>query len=48
MCDFVPDWHLKFNRLLGIGRNLYYEDGVLANPQRKLYPVYAVRQPDGP
>ena len=33
VCDFVPDWHLKSNRLLGIGHNVYYEDGVLAYPQ---------------
>ena len=47
VCDFVPDWHMKTGRLLGIGHNVYYENGVLANPQRKRYPAYAVRQPDG-
>ena len=47
VCDFVPAWHLKSERLLGIGHNVYYKDGVLAHPQRKRWPVYAVRQPDG-
>jgi len=47
VCDFVPDWHAQRGRLLGIGHNVYYKDGVLARPQRRRYPVYAVRQPGG-
>ncbi len=47
VCDFVPDWHRASGRLLGIGHNVYYQGGVLARPQRKRWPVYAVREPEG-
>ena len=47
VCDFVPDWHRASGRLMGIGHNVYYQDGVLARPQRKRWPVYAVREPGG-
>ena len=47
VCDFVPDWHAPSGRLLGIGHNVYYENNVLARPQRRRYPVYAVRGSDG-
>ena len=47
VCDFVPDWHAESGRMLGIGHNVYYKDGVLARPQRRRYPMYAVRQPGG-
>jgi len=47
VCDFVPDWHAASGRLLGIGHNVYYENGVLARPQRRRFPVYSVRQPGG-
>lgn len=47
VCDFVPDWHAPSGLLLGIGHNVYYQDGVLARPQRRRYPVYAVGRADG-
>ncbi|MDA0746048.1 MAG: sialidase family protein [bacterium] len=47
VCDFVPEWHRKSGRLLGIGQSVFYEDGVLARKQRRRNPVYAVRSPNG-
>ncbi len=33
--------------VLAVGHNVYYKGGVLARPQRRRWPVYVVRSPDG-
>ncbi len=47
VCDVVPEYHPPTRTVLAVGHNVYYEDGVLARPQRRRWPVYVVRSPDG-
>ena len=47
VCDVVPEYHPPTTTVLAIGHNVYYENGVLARPQRRRWPVYVVRSPDG-
>jgi hypothetical protein len=46
-CDVVPEFHPPSRSVLAVGHNVYYKDGVLARPQRRRWPVYVVRSPDG-
>ena len=47
VCDVVPEYHAKTASVLAIGHNVYYEDGILARPQRQRWPVYVVRSAGG-
>ena len=47
VCDVVPEYHAKTDTVLAVGYRAYYKDGKHYAPQRPLYPVYFVRQPDG-
>jgi len=47
VCDMVPQFHPPTNSVLAVGHNVYYKNGVLANPQRRRWPVYVVRSADG-
>lgn len=47
VCDVVPEYHAKSDTVLAVGHDVYYEDGVLARPQRERRPVYVVRSNDG-
>ena len=47
VCDVVPEHHPATDTALAIGHNVYYKKGVLANPQRRRWPVYVVRSADG-
>ncbi len=47
VCDVVPQYHPPTGTVLAVGHNVYYEHGVLARPQRRRWPVYVVRFPDG-
>lgn len=47
VCDVVPEYHPPTRTALAVGHNVYYRKGVLANPQRRRWPVYVVRSPDG-
>lgn len=44
-CDVVPEYHPPTKSVLAIGHNVYYRNGVLANPQRSRWPVYAAWSP---
>lgn len=46
-CDVVPQYHAPSRSVLAVGHNVYYKGGVLAQPQRRRWPVYVVRSPDG-
>lgn len=41
-CDVVPEYHPPTKTVLAVGHNVYYRNGVLANPQRSRWPVYTV------
>ncbi len=47
VCDVVPEYHPPTGVTLAVGHNVYYKNGVLAQPQRKRWPVYIVRRQDG-
>lgn len=47
VCDVVPQFHPQSGTVLAVGHNVYYKNGVLANPQRARWPVYLVRSADG-
>lgn len=47
VCDVVPEYHGPTRTVLAVGHNVYYRNGVLANPQRRRWPVYTVRSPEG-
>ncbi len=47
VCDVVPEYHTNTDTVLAIGHDVYYENGVLARPQRERRPVYVVRSDDG-
>jgi hypothetical protein len=44
-CDVVPEYHPPTNTVLAVGHNVYYRNGVLANPQRSRWPVSIVWSP---
>lgn len=44
-CDVVPEYHSPSNTVLAVGHNVYYRNGVLANPQRSRWPVYTTWSP---
>lgn len=47
VCDVVPEFHAATGTVLAIGHNVYYQNQVLARPQRRRLPVYIVRSPAG-
>lgn len=47
VCDVVPEYHAASNTVLAIGHDVFYQDGVLARPQRTRRPVYVVRDARG-
>lgn len=47
VCDVVPQYHRQTDSVLAIGHDVFYEDNVLARPQRPRRPVYVVRSNDG-
>jgi hypothetical protein len=47
VCDVVPEFHSPTGTVLVMGHNVFYYRGVLARPQRRRFPVYAVRSADG-
>jgi len=47
VCDVVPQHHPPTGVVLAVGHNVYYKNGVLAQPQRRRWPVYVVRSADG-
>ena len=42
VCDVVPEFHAKSGNVLAVGHNVYYQNNVLARPQKERWPVYAV------
>ncbi len=47
VCDVVPEYHAKTDTVLAIGHNVWYERGILRNPQLPRHPVYVIRSADG-
>ncbi|MBX3411236.1 MAG: exo-alpha-sialidase [Pirellulales bacterium] len=47
VCDVVPEYHVASGTVLVMGHNVFYRDNVLARPQLRRFPVYAVRRADG-
>jgi len=47
VCDVEPQYHPQTDSTLCIGHNVFYENDVLARPQKRRFPVYTVRAPDG-
>ncbi len=47
VCDVVPEYHSRTKRVLAIGHNVCYKNGVLARPHRRRWSVYTVQLPDG-
>ncbi|WP_169981283.1 sialidase family protein [Tautonia rosea] len=47
ICDVVPEYHPQTDTVLAVGHNVFYENGVLARPQRSRWPVFVIRSTDG-
>ena len=47
VCDVVPEYHAPTRSVLAVGHNVYYQNGVLARPQRERWPMVVVRSAEG-